>query len=66
AHAFKALFDFVVSMDATGAKDEEAPAFSYILTPKQVDEIDRVCDANQWQKSLLMESKSACQRFSMS
>nr|WVJ82779.1 hypothetical protein VDP59_010975 [Xanthomonas campestris pv. campestris] len=31
AHAFKALFDFVVSMDATGAKDEEAPAFSYIL-----------------------------------
>ena len=50
AHAFKALFDFVVSMDATGAKDEEAPAFSYILTPKQVDEIDRVCDANQWQK----------------
>ncbi|MEB1944061.1 hypothetical protein [Xanthomonas campestris] len=47
AQAFKALFDFVVSMDATGAKDEEAPAFSYNLTPKQVDEIDRVCDANQ-------------------
>ncbi|MEB1416079.1 hypothetical protein ABFU49_16805 [Xanthomonas campestris pv. campestris] len=23
AHAFKALFDFVVSMDATGAKDED-------------------------------------------
>ncbi|KGK63962.1 hypothetical protein [Xanthomonas citri] len=50
AQAFKALFDFVVSMDAMEAKDEEAPAFSYMLTPKQVDDIDRVCDANQWPK----------------
>lgn len=35
-------------MPTTGAKASDAPIFSYLLTQKQRDEIDRVCAANRW------------------
>src|SRR5688572_3486968 len=48
AAAFDALFAFVVSMPQTGNKEDDAPVFSYLLTPKQKDQIDRVCSENGW------------------
>jgi hypothetical protein len=30
--------------------DADSFAFAYLLTPKQADEIDRVCDENRWER----------------
>lgn len=30
--------------------DADSLAFAYLLTPKQADEIDRVCDENRWER----------------
>lgn len=45
ADAFDAMFDYVVANP--GAK-AGAPEFSYILTQRQMDEVNRVCAANGW------------------
>jgi hypothetical protein len=45
---FKALVDFVANQPSSGLPASDAPVFAYLLTPKQCDEIDRLCDANGW------------------
>lgn len=50
AQAFEALFNFVVAMHISGKKERDAPVFSLLLAPKQIDEVNRVCDANNWPK----------------
>lgn len=47
ADAFNALFDYVVLLPP-GSAVHDAPIFSYLLTPKQKSEIDRVCIENGW------------------
>ena len=42
------LVEFVTTQSETGRCDAEGPAFAYLLTQKQADEIDRVCDASGW------------------
>ena len=48
ADAFDALFDFIAAMPATGASPDQAPIFSYLLTQRQMDEVNRVCAAKGW------------------
>jgi len=48
AARFQALVDFVANQCSSGLPDSEAPEFGYLLTPKQGDEIDRLCDASGW------------------
>lgn len=36
--------------DSRRKSDADASAFAYLLTPKQADEIDRVCDENRWER----------------
>lgn len=48
ADAFDALFDFVAAMPTTGAPPEEAPIFSYLLTQRQMDQVNRVCTSKGW------------------
>lgn len=47
ADAFNALFDYVVALPP-GSAGEDAPIFSYLLTPKQKYEIDKACTENGW------------------
>lgn len=48
ADAFAALFDFVLALPTSGANPADAPCFTYLLTQKQRDEIDRVCVQHGW------------------
>ena len=48
AAAFDALFDFVIAVHNGQANAVDAPVFTYLLTPKQRAEIDRVCTENNW------------------
>lgn len=43
-NALIALMDFVIG----GGVDDAAPAFSYLLTPKQIDTINRICQELGW------------------
>jgi hypothetical protein len=47
ADAFNALFDYVVALPL-GSAGLDAPIFSFLLTPKQKFEIDKVCTENKW------------------
>ena len=48
ADRFKTLVAFVATQPTSGLPDSEAPVFGYLLTSKQCDEMDRLCDANGW------------------
>ncbi|CAD7740297.1 MULTISPECIES: hypothetical protein [Xanthomonas] len=48
ARAFSQLFSFALAVPAARKNVEVAYTFSYLLTPKQVDEINRVCLAQGW------------------
>lgn len=48
ADCIRELVRFVDRQTSGGAEDAHAPAFSYLLTPKQCDDVDRVCDENGW------------------
>lgn len=48
ALAFHALFDFVATAPASGERDSDAPSFTYLLTPKQMSEINARCKSEGW------------------
>lgn len=48
ADCIRELVRFVDGQTSSGAEDAIAPAFAYLLTPKQCDDVDRVCDENGW------------------
>jgi len=48
ADRIRELVRFVDRQSIAGAEDWRAPAFAYLLTPKQCDDFDRVCDENAW------------------
>lgn len=48
AQAFHALFDFVAAVPVACAKDADAPIFTYLLTPKQLADLEIECQTNGW------------------
>lgn len=48
AEAFDALFDFVAGMSASDSTASVAPEFTYLLTQRQLDEVNRICEASGW------------------
>lgn len=50
ADCLRELVRFVEAQSQSGARDEQAPALAYCLTPKQCDDMDRVCDESGWER----------------
>lgn len=50
ADCLRDLVRFVDAQSHSGERDEQAPALAYCLTPKQCDDMDRVCDENGWER----------------
>lgn len=50
AGCLRELVRFVDAQSQSGARDEQAPELAYCLTPKQCDDMDRVCDESGWER----------------